>query len=77
MRFREDTPAVQRRAREEIAAWRAQNPVGTVEEMLAALGPRFHKDCAPVLRSALFRVDDQRGHDVTGTAARPERAGRR
>jgi hypothetical protein len=39
VRFSEDTPAVQARARTEVAAWREQNPDGTVEEMLAALGP--------------------------------------
>jgi hypothetical protein len=69
MRFSEDTPAVQARARTEVAAWREQHPDGTVEEMLAALGSRFHKDYGPVLRSALFRADEQRDRQGTGAAA--------
>ena len=69
MRFREDTPAEQARARAEVAAWRGQNPDGTVDDMLAALGSRFHKDYGPVLRSALFRADEQRDCQGTGTAA--------
>jgi hypothetical protein len=68
MRFSEDTPAVQARARAEVAAWREQHPDGTVDDMLAALGPRFHKDYGPVLRSALFRADEQRDRQGTGTA---------
>ena len=69
VRFREDTPAEQARARAEVAAWRGQNPDGTVDDMLAALGSRFHKDYGPVLRSALFRADEQRDCQGTGTAA--------
>jgi hypothetical protein len=69
VRFREDTPAEQARARAEVAAWREQNPDGTAEEMLAALGSRFHKDYGPVLRSALFRADEQRDRRGTGAAA--------
>jgi len=36
--------------------------------MLAALGWRFHKDYGPVLRSALFRADEQRSRQHAGTA---------
>jgi hypothetical protein len=68
MRFSEDTPAVQARARAEVAAWREQHPDGTVEEMLAALGSRFHKDYGPALRSALFRADEQPDRHSTRTA---------
>jgi hypothetical protein len=76
VRFSEDTPAVQARARTEVAAWREQNPDGTVEEMLTALGPRFHKDYGPVLRSALFRADEQRDRHSTGTAPGTEAGSR-
>jgi hypothetical protein len=69
MRFREDKAEDRARARTEVAAWREQNPDGTVDEMLAALGSRFHKDYGPVLRSALFRADDQRDRHGAGIAA--------
>ncbi|MGH3403807.1 MAG: hypothetical protein ACRDRJ_15110 [Streptosporangiaceae bacterium] len=76
MRFREDTPAEQARARDEVAAWRERNPVGTAEEMLAALGPRFHKDYGPVLRSALYRADERRDRRSAGTATGTEAGSR-
>ncbi|MGH3193417.1 MAG: hypothetical protein ACRDPY_28350 [Streptosporangiaceae bacterium] len=69
MRFREDTPAEQARARAEVAAWREQNPDGTAGEMLAALGSGFHKDYGPFLRGALFRADEDRQR-AAGTEAR-------
>ena len=72
MRFREDTPALQRRARDEVAAWRAANPQGTADQMTAALGPRFHPDYGPALRGFLFAADRHRAHEVTGTAAGTE-----
>jgi hypothetical protein len=72
VRYREDTPAVRSRARAEVAAWRKENPGGTVEEMLAALGPGFHKDCGPVLRAALFRADQRRDRQGAGTSASTE-----
>jgi hypothetical protein len=67
MRFREDTPEEQARARTEVAAWREANPDGTVDGMLAALGPGFHKDYGPVLRAALYRADEDRAQ-IAGTA---------
>ena len=76
MRFREDTPAEQARARAEVAAWRERNPAGTAEEMLAALGSRFHKDYGPVLRSALYRADEQGDRHGAGTAAGTEAGSR-
>ena len=57
MRFREDKPADLDRARAAVAARREQNPAGTQEQMLAALGPGFHRDYAVVLRAVLFAAD--------------------
>jgi len=72
--FRKDTPAVQRRARERVAAWRAQHPDGTTDEMVAELGPGFPKDYGPFLRGALYIVDKQRGHQDATTAPRFDEA---
>ncbi len=57
MRFREDNPADLDRARTAVAQWREQNPAGTQDQLLAALGPQFHPDYAPVLRAVLFTHD--------------------
>lgn len=64
MRFREDNPEDLARARTEVAAWRAGHPAGTGEELMTALGDRFHRDYAPVLRAVLFAVDRHRSHQV-------------
>ena len=72
--FRKDTPAVQCRARERVAAWRAQHPDGTTDEMVAELGPGFPKDYGPFLRGALYIVDKQRGHQDATTAPRFDEA---
>ncbi|MGH3191689.1 MAG: hypothetical protein ACRDPY_34575 [Streptosporangiaceae bacterium] len=77
MRFSEDTPAEQARARTEVAAWREQDPGGTAEEMVAALLPGFHKDYGPFLRSVLFRMDDERRPRDAGTTATGMEAGSR
>jgi hypothetical protein len=76
VRFREDKPGDLDRARAEVAAWRDQNPHGTDDELIAAIGPRFHPHYGVVLRGVLFTVDRQRAHEITGTAARSEEAGR-
>jgi hypothetical protein len=60
MRYREDNPADLARARAAVAAWRGQNPAGTSEEMVAAIGRQFHRD---------YAVDKHRARDVTGRAA--------
>jgi hypothetical protein len=65
VRFRENNPEDLVRARAEVAAWRARHPAGTGEELVAALGRRFHQDYAPVLRAVLFAVDRHRAHQVT------------
>jgi hypothetical protein len=57
MRFREDNPEDLDRARTAVAQWREQNPAGTEDQLLAALGPQFHRDYAPVLRAVLFTCD--------------------
>jgi len=44
VRFREDTPEGLARARAEVAAWRDRNPAGTGDDLVAILGPRFHRD---------------------------------
>lgn len=65
MRYREDKPADLARARAAVAAWRDQNPAGTAEELVAAVGRQFHRDYAVVLRAVLFAVDRHRAHQVT------------
>jgi hypothetical protein len=66
MRFREDNPEDLARARTEVAAWRAQHPAGTGEDLVAAVGFRFHRDYSPVLRAVLFAVDRHDAHRVAG-----------
>jgi hypothetical protein len=68
VRFREDSPADLARARTVVTAWRDQNPAGTGEELVAAVGREFHRDYGVVLRAVLFAVDRHRAHEVTGTA---------
>ena len=68
MRFRDDNPADLARARSAVTAWRDQNPVGTGDELVAAVGRRFHPDYGVVLRAVLFAVDRHRAREVTGIA---------
>jgi len=66
VRFREDSPQELARARAAVAVWYDQNPAGTAEQLVAALGGQLHRDYGPVLRSAycgaalvqVFRVLD-------------------
>jgi hypothetical protein len=69
VRFREDRPADLARARAAVANWRDQNPAGTAEELIAAIGHRFHRDYGVVLRAVLFAVDRRRARQVTGLTA--------
>lgn len=71
MRYREDTPAEQARARAAVEAWRQQNPEGTAEELVGAIGGQFHPDYAVVLRGFFFAAEQ-----VTGTAAQDAGTGR-
>ena len=68
MRFSEDKPGDLERARAAVAQWREQNPAGAEEQLIAALGSRFHPDYGPVLRAMLFRYDQ----DHAGSTA-PDR----
>jgi hypothetical protein len=66
VRFWEDSPADLARARAVVAAWREQNPTGTGEELVAAVGHQFHPDYGVVLRGVLFAVDRRRARQITG-----------
>jgi hypothetical protein len=66
MRFRDERPADVDRARAAAAAWRDQNPEGTPEDLIAAVGCQFHRDYAVVLRGVLFTVDRHRARQITG-----------
>jgi len=68
VRFREDKPADLARARAAVTAWRDHNPVGTSDELVAAVGRQFHPDYGVVLRAVLFAVDRHRAREVTGIA---------
>jgi hypothetical protein len=66
MRFRDERPGDLDRARAAAAAWRDQNPEGTPEDLIAAVGCQFHLDYAVVLRGVLFAVDRHRARQITG-----------
>ena len=68
MRFRDDNPADLARARSAVTAWRDQNPAGMGDELVAAVGRRFHPDYGVVLRAVLFAVDRHRAREVTEIA---------
>ena len=68
MRFREDNPADLVRVRAAVAAWREQNPAGTGEDLIAAVGHQFHRDYRVVLRAVLFAVDRHQARQITGVA---------
>jgi len=65
MRYREDKPGDPERARAAVAEWREQNPAGTGEQLIEALGSDFHPEYGPVLRAALFAVDRDRTGSTT------------
>ena len=60
MRFSEDSAEDLDRARAAVAVWREKYPEGTAEQLVNALGPKFHPDYGPVLRGILFAVDRDR-----------------
>jgi hypothetical protein len=68
VRFRDDCPADLVRARAIVTAWRDQNPLGTSDELVSAVGRQFHPDYGVVLRAVLFAVDRHRAREVTGIA---------
>lgn len=65
-----DTPREQDRARTAVAGWRAANPGGTLDQMVAAIGPGFHKDVAAVLRGTwhLLAERGEREHQDAGVS---------
>ena len=65
MRYREDKPGDPARARAAVAEWREQNPAGTGEQLIKAIGSGFHPEYGPVLRAALFAVDRDRAGSTT------------
>ncbi len=69
MRFREAKPEDLARARSAVAAWRAQHPQGTAEQLVADLGGQFHPDYAVVLRAMLFTTDRHAARTVTRVIA--------
>jgi hypothetical protein len=74
MKIREDKAADLERARALVAEWREQNPAGTVDELIAALGSQFHPGYGP-RSAALFALDRHRARPITG--AWPARGTRR
>jgi hypothetical protein len=66
VRFREDNPRELDRARAAVAAWRSQNPGGTSEDLVAAIGLQFHPDYGVVLRAVLFAADRHQARAIIG-----------
>jgi hypothetical protein len=79
VRFRDDNPADLARARTAVTAWRDQNPAGTSDELVAAVGREFHPDYGVVLRAVLFALDRDRARELAGitTGHLPASRGRR
>jgi hypothetical protein len=67
VRIREDNPADLVQARAAVTAWRDQNPAGTGDELVAAVGRQF-THYGLVLRAVLFAVDRHRARQVNGIA---------
>jgi hypothetical protein len=72
VRFREDRPEEQDRARAAVAEWREKYPEGTAYELIALLAPEFHPDYGPVLRGAQVEAI-VRGSPLTPAQVRAER----
>jgi hypothetical protein len=66
VRFRDDNPADLARARTAVTSWRDQNPAGTSDDQVAAVGRQSHPDYSVVLRAVLFALDRHRAREVTG-----------
>jgi hypothetical protein len=69
VRFRDDNPEDLARVRAAVASWRDDNPAGTAEELISAIGHHFHRDYGVVL----FADDRHRAREITGAAAEPLR----
>jgi hypothetical protein len=48
-----------------VAEWREQNPEGTADQLVQAIGSQFPGDFGPVLRGMLFRYDEDRPGSTT------------
>jgi hypothetical protein len=57
-RFRDDTAALLRRAREAVSAWHRDHPRGTAEELVDTIGEEFPQGYFPVLRAQLAVIQD-------------------
>ena len=67
MRYREGNPADLDRARVAVAEWREAHPDGTSEQLVADIGPQFHRGYAVVLRGVFFAAADRaRGQRPAG-----------
>jgi hypothetical protein len=66
VRYREVKLSDLDRTRKVVAAWRAEHPAGTVEQLVADVGTMFHPDWGVVLRGTLVAVDRHRAREVTG-----------
>jgi len=68
VRYRDDNQADLTRARTAVTAWRDQNPAGTGDELVAAVGRQCDPDYGVVLRAVLIAADRHRAREVTGIA---------
>jgi hypothetical protein len=59
MRFRDESPAEHDRARAAVTEWREAHPGGTVDQLVADIGPQFHRGYTVVLRGLFFTALDQ------------------
>jgi hypothetical protein len=66
MRFRDEKPGDLDRARAAVAAWRDAHPAGSVDDLVAAVGPAFHPEWAIALRGVLSVLDRHRARRITG-----------
>ncbi len=74
VRCREDNSRELARARAAVAAWRDQNPGGTSEALVAAIGHQFRPDYGVVLRTLLFAAERHQARGITGITIEPEAA---
>jgi len=66
MRYRDEKPGDQDRARAAVKAWRAEHPDGTAEQLIVAVGSQFDPEWGIVLRAILVVVDRHMARAVTG-----------
>ncbi len=59
MRYREDNPVDLDRARVAVAEWREAHPNSTADQLVADIGPQFHRGYAVVLRGVFFAAADR------------------